>query len=169
MVTVLILSIASVAVLAGAADETAAGTSMAQLPEWLFDSSWELQAVPEPSGLCFCPPRNSLFIVDDGGLNRPPAVYEMDLQPAVLAKREIGTDLEGICYCSFDGLLYVADEADEVVYMLRPESLEPVGQFTLSANVNDAELLVPGGNGIEGIEHIPVSYTHLTLPTNREV
>lgn len=156
LITVLFLATALVSLPGEAANENDVDNSMARLPDWSFDGSWELEEVPEPSGLCYCPPRDSLFIVDDGGLNRPPAVYEMDLEAEVLAKREIGVDLEGICYCSFDGLLYVADEADEVVYVLQPEGLELVGEFTFAASIDGEPLLVPGGNGIEGIEYVPV-------------
>jgi uncharacterized protein YjiK len=128
---------------------------LAQLPDWVYDGSSELIEVPEPSGLCYCPATDTLFIVDDGGIDRPPAVYELDLHARVLASREIGMDLEGLCYCSEDGLLYVADEADEIVYMLNPDGLETVGQFEFARGVGSEPLLEEGGHGIEGIEYIP--------------
>lgn len=128
---------------------------MAQLPDWVYDGSSELVEVPEPSGLCYCPTTDTLFIVDDGDVDRPPAVYELDLHARVLASHEIGMDLEGVCYCSEDGLLYIADEADEIVYMLDPDGLEPAGQFEFASVFEGEPLLEEGGNGIEGIEYIP--------------
>lgn len=130
-------------------------TPMAQLPDWVFDGSSDLPEVPEPSGLCYCPTTDSLFIVDDGAEDRPCAVYELDLHAKVLNSHQIGMDLEGICYCSKDDLLYVADEADEVVYVMMPEGLKQIGQFSFSPDFDGKTLLQPGGNGIEGIEYIP--------------
>ena len=46
-------------------------------------------------------------------------------------------------------------------------------QLTQSDKNNAETLTVPGGSILPGFiemhSHIPVSYTHLTLPTNREV
>lgn len=132
-------------------------TGQVELTEWEFDGFAPLPEVPEPSGLCFHPERNSLFIVDDGDTERPAGVYELDLHADVLASRQLGDDLEGICYCSYDGLLYVADEADERVYAVDPASLELIREFQISRNFAGEEVLVQGGNGLEGIEYIPPS------------
>jgi len=140
---------------AEAADKAGVEKPMAQLPDWVFDGSSELVEVPEPSGLCYCPETDSLFIVDDGAEGRPTAVYELDLHANVLQSHAVGMDLEGVCYCDRDGLLYVADEADEIVYVLRPAGLDPVGNFSFSPDFGGKTLLQPGGNGIEGIEYIP--------------
>jgi len=127
----------------------------AELTDWVFDFYAPLIEVPEPSGLCFNPERNTLFIVDDGDIGRPAGVYELDLQAQVLASRPLGNDLEGICYCSADGLLYIADELDEHVYVIEPEGLALVREFQVSRFFNGAEVLTAGGNGFEGIEYIP--------------
>jgi hypothetical protein len=104
----------------------------AQLPAWVFDGDAPLAEVPEPSGLCYCPPRDSLFIVDDGAEDRPCAVYELDLHANVLGKLEVGQDLEGVCYCTADGLLYIADEEGEAVHVVDPAGMQLKGSFTVS-------------------------------------
>jgi len=127
----------------------------AELTDWVFDGYMLLPEVPEPSGLCFHPGRNSLFIVDDGEIGRPAGVFELDLHAQVLASRSLGVDLEGICYCSADGLLYIADEYDERVYVVQPEGLELVSQFQVSRYLAGEEALIAGGNGFEGVAYVP--------------
>ncbi|MEZ5338752.1 MAG: SdiA-regulated domain-containing protein [bacterium] len=127
----------------------------ASLPGWKFEQAFTLDAVPEPSGLCYCPPRNSLFIVDDGAQDRPPALFELDLEGNVLQKLEIGGDLEGVCFCPADGLVYVADEHEERVYAIDPDGLKLQQTSRISRMLNAEELMQAGGNGVEGIEYIP--------------
>jgi hypothetical protein len=132
----------------------------AALPAWVFDGDAPLPEVPEPSGLCYCPPRDSLFIVDDGAEDHPCAVYELDLHAKVLAKLEVGSDLEGVCYCPADELLYVCDEEGETVHVVDPDGLKLVGSFTVSREWQGAEVMAAGGNGFEGIEYIPAAAGH---------
>lgn len=129
----------------------------AELTSWKFDGYALLLEVPEPSGLCFHPVRNTLFIVDDGELDRPAGIFELSLDAEVIAQAFLGTDLEGICYCPLDGMLYVADEIDERVYIVDPAGLRTVGSFQVSRSYGNEEVLVAGGNGFEGIEYIPAS------------
>ncbi|MCB1218818.1 SdiA-regulated domain-containing protein [bacterium] len=130
----------------------------ASLPDWKFEHAFSLEAVPEPSGLCFCPERNSLFIVDDGAQDRPPALFELDLEGNVLQKLEIGGDLEGVCYCPADGLVYVADEQEERIYAIDPEGLKLQQTSRVSRSLEGEELMQAGGNGFEGIEYIPAGH-----------
>jgi hypothetical protein len=131
-----------------------------QLTGWVFDGFAELVEVPEPSGLCYHPGRDTLFIVDDGGLLadgvtvRPAGIYELDLHAAVLHSAEIGDDLEGVCYCSADGMLYAVDEIDERLYVVDPEGLALVAEYQVSRYLDGEEVLTLGGNGFEGIEYI---------------
>ncbi|MBN2082467.1 SdiA-regulated domain-containing protein [bacterium] len=128
----------------------------ANLTQWEFEYYWPLESVPEPSGLCYCPPRSSLFLVDDGAYpTRPGAVFELDLSAQIINSRELGTDLEGICYCPLDGYLYVVNEYEEHVYILDPATLETIGEFQVSRFYQGKEVLQAGGNGFEGIEFIP--------------
>jgi streptogramin lyase len=73
----------------------------------------------------------------------------------VLQQAVLGVDLEGICYCPLDGLLYVAEEYGEKLYAVDPEGLEHVGTAAYSREYGGEKLLVAGGNGAEGIEWIP--------------
>jgi hypothetical protein len=128
---------------------------MAEISDWLFDGSFDVPEVPEPSGMCYYPPHDSLFIVDDGGRDRPASLAELDLNCKVLQQQPLGVDLEGVCYCSGDGMLYVSDEDSERVYVVDPNGLKKLRQFTISREFEGAPLLKAGGNGIEGIEFIP--------------
>ena len=135
----------------------------AEYADWQFDGYAELPEIPEPSGMCYHPERDSLFIVDDGGFTsdgsfRKPAVFELSLELEMLNKRELGDDLEGICWCSWDGMLYVTDEADEQVFIVDPDGLSVMGDFYVSVDYDGKELLTQGGNGFEGIEYIPGNY-----------
>jgi uncharacterized protein YjiK len=140
------------ALLESSADE--AGTS-AELSGWVFETAFPVPEIPEPSGLCFHPMRNTIFVVDDGGAGREPGLYEIDLEANLLDKAQFGRDLEGVCYCPRDGLLYVSDEADESVYVFDPEIKKIYGQVSISRSFDGAEYLKAGGNGFEGIEFIP--------------
>lgn len=140
----------------GAEDSAAqAVPAAADIPTWQYETDWPLAEVPEPSGLCFCPARNTLFIVDDGGPGRPASLAEVDLEATVLQQQALGQDLEGVCWCPLDGLLYVADEAGERVHLVEPGGLKVVGECEIARDFNGTPLLQAGRNGIEGIEFIP--------------
>jgi len=128
----------------------------ADLTQWEFEYYWLLEEVPEPSGLCYHPGRNTLFVVDDGEYNiRPAGIYELDLAANVLASRCLGNDLEGVCYCPLNGYLYVVDEIGEHIYIIEPDDLTTIGEFYVSRSFQGTEVLAAGGNGFEGIEFIP--------------
>ncbi|MCH7471377.1 nucleotide sugar dehydrogenase, partial [bacterium] len=157
-------STASPAAAQSGSREHSSASILAELPAWKFESAFELLEVPEPSGLCYHPGRNTLFIVDDGCFGRRSAIFEIDLQANVLAKAELCAgvegiaycDLEGVCYCEADGMLYVCDENGERVFIVNPEGLELVGWFQVSRFFEGKEVLRARGNGFEGIEYIPV-------------
>ena len=134
-----------------AADDTV----MAALPGWQYEQDFPLADVPEPSGLCYNPLTDTLFIVDDGAADRPASVSEISLTGELLQNQPLGHDLEGVCFCSADGLLYVADEHEERIYSLLPDGLVLQQTYRLDRYQAGQELLQAGGNGIEGIEYIP--------------
>ena len=128
---------------------------LAELPDWAFETAWEITAIPEPSGLCFHPQRNTIFAVDDGAVDRKAAVFELSLDCEVLAKAEYSGDLEGVCFCPVDGLLYVVDESAERLLALEPAGLTLVGEAKVARSTGGIELMKAGGNGFEGIEYVP--------------
>jgi hypothetical protein len=132
----------------------AADDDRADLTPWRFTGYWELEEIPEPSGMCFVPERNTLFIVDDGSIDRRAAVFEVSLEPRVLNRYELGVDLEGICWHPGLGRLYVCDEYEHMLYELSPE-LQELRSLQVVANIDGVQLLHPGGNGFEGIEFVP--------------
>jgi uncharacterized protein YjiK len=125
------------------------------LQRWHYGRGFALPEAPEPSGLCYVVERDSLFLVDDGDVDRPAGVYEISLEGQVLQKREVGVDLEGICYCTGDGMLYLADEHKETVWVVQPADLVVRSSFTVALGFPDRIVITPGGNGFEGIEYIP--------------
>ncbi len=130
------------------------GPIMAEVTEWQFEHFFELPEVPEPSGLCFCPESQTIFAVDDGGIGREPGLYELDLDGKVLRSLQFGKDLEGVCFCPLDGMIYVADEADERVWQVDRSGavLQTLGSFTVNRTLDGDDFLKAGGNGFEGIE-----------------
>ena len=138
-----------------AANGTAPDEPLAPLPTWRFEGYYALLEVPEPSGLAYHPGRNTFFMVDDGAVERPSALFEISLEAEVLQKLPLGIDLEGVCYCPLDGLLYVAEEVANVIYVVEPEGLLQLGTFSYASDYSGEPLLSAGGNGVEGIEFIP--------------
>jgi uncharacterized protein YjiK len=139
------------------APDRPAPAGSAELTVWSFDGYAPLMEIPEPSGMCFHPDRNTLFLVDDGDIDRPAGIYEINLQAQVLNSAFLGVDLEGICYCAADGMLYAADEIGERVYIVNPADLMTAGEFQVSRFYQQVEVMTAGGNGFEGIEYIPAS------------
>jgi hypothetical protein len=149
------------------ATPTVAGTGLpdlnvpqAAVTPWKLDAVFELPEIPEPSGLCYCELTNTIFVVDDGGPDRPSGLYEIDLDGKYLRGTQFGTDLEGVTYCSANGLLYVCDEADERVHIVEPKALALQSSFQVSrlydypredGKHEATEVLRAGGNGFEGI------------------
>ncbi|MCC7478480.1 SdiA-regulated domain-containing protein [bacterium] len=145
---------AALAPSAGGHSDDDKGPIMAEVTEWQFEAFFELPEVPEPSGLCFCPDTQTIFAVDDGGVGREPGLYELDQDCRVLRSLSFGKDLEGVCFCPLDGMIYVADEADERVWRVRRSGAELAlaGSFSVSREYQGQEFLEAGGNGFEGIE-----------------
>jgi uncharacterized protein YjiK len=152
-------SAAAPSTLPGSAEATAAraDAQCAELTAWVFDAFDDLAAVPEPSGMCYVPARNTLFIVDDGSQDRAAGLYEVDLEFNVLQGAPLGKDLEGVCFCPADGLLYVCDESGEQVYQVDPDGLKLRGTRQVSRLLDGMEVIRAGGNGFEGIEYIPTA------------
>jgi hypothetical protein len=128
----------------------------ATVTPWKLDQFFELPEVPEPSGLCYCPLTNTMFVVDDGAEDRPSGLYELDLDCKLLRGIKLGKDLEGVCYCGAKHLLYVCDEDNETVHIVEPKELKVQGSFQVSGKwrLMEHEVLKEGGNGFEGIEWI---------------
>jgi uncharacterized protein YjiK len=124
------------------------------LTQWKFLTDFPVENVPEPSGLCFVALSGTFFAVDDGAADRQAGVYEIDQQGSVLQGLKLGKDLEGVCYCPRDDRLYVADEADERVWIVEPHPLRVVSSVVIARDFGGQEVLTPGGNGFEGIEYI---------------
>jgi uncharacterized protein YjiK len=137
-------------------------------PEWELVREIHNEDLAEPSGLYYLQERNSVLAVDDGdGKGRPAALLELDLEGNTLQKSIIGTDLEGVCYCAENGMVYVADEHKDTVHVVALEGLKAVGSSRLDGKINGERIFKASGNGIEGIEYLPAGvgadYSRLIL------
>lgn len=135
-------------------DNKALADASVHMTDWIFDGMADVPEVPEPSGMCYVPERDTLFVVDDGSDERQAGVYELDLHAKVLAGAQLGGDLEGICWCPTAGLLYACDESAERVIAVTPDGLKQVAEYSISRIWQGQEVIAAGGNGFEGIEYI---------------
>jgi uncharacterized protein YjiK len=131
--------------------------------DWQFADFLPLQDVPEPSGIVYYPGRDTFFVVDDGDKDRPSALYEVELvkvthpeygevvDAKVVAKLELGKDLEGVCLNWTNGFLYVCDEAGEKVYEVAPDGPRHLRTFKVSPEFGGKLAFEQGGDGFEGI------------------
>lgn len=107
----------------------------------------------EPSGICFHPLRESLFVVGDKG-----HIGEMQTDGTLLKQRRIRkADFEGITSNPSTGLLYVAVEGEEALLEIDPESLDVLRTFEINRSFDGQVLLKAGGGGIEAITFVPDS------------
>jgi len=105
----------------------------------------------EPSGIVYHPTRNLLYVVGDEGdilVMRKDGEY-------VIEKHLADADLEGITVNPSTGLLYIAVEGDEKILEVDPDSLVILREFVIDRYFQGKELLMRGGQGIEGITFIP--------------
>ncbi len=111
---------------------------------------WDLEGIPEPSGVVYHPSRQSLFVVGDEG-----DIGEVSLTGALLASRHIGGDLEGITCDPASGAVYVVREGHEIVFEIDPATLKPKRRFLIDRSFgDDPNYLRRGGDGIEGITFV---------------
>ncbi|MDC7240570.1 MAG: SdiA-regulated domain-containing protein [Spirochaetales bacterium] len=87
---------------------------------------YKLSEIREPSGLCYNPEGNTLFVVGDRG-----DVAEISLDGTVLNHVFFpDRDFEGVVL--LDGVLYVLDENNFQILKLEPISLEPLSEHNIT-------------------------------------
>jgi len=124
----------------------------ATVTPWKLDKFFPLTDVPEPSGLCYCPLTQTMFVVDDGAPDRPAGLYELSIEDCkVLRSLRLGKDLEGVTYAPTTKRLYVSDEEGDMVHVVDPRQLKELGSFPVSRFFQGKEILQAGGNSFEGI------------------
>ncbi|MDF7799696.1 SdiA-regulated domain-containing protein [Pontiellaceae bacterium B1224] len=105
----------------------------------------------EPSGICFHPVRQALFVVGDRG-----HVGELKPDGMMLRQKRIRkADFEGVTCNPATGLLYIAVEGDEVILEVDPTSFEILREFQIERSFNGELKMKEGGSGIEAITFVP--------------
>lgn len=113
------------------------------------------QNLAEPSGICYHPLRNTLFVVsDEGGL----AEIKKDGTPVFFQK--VPGDLEGVAVDPQTGLLYIVVEGDDIILEFDPDKREVTRRFPINREYKgDPNFLQKQvnayDNGIESIAFVP--------------
>jgi uncharacterized protein YjiK len=98
---------------------------------WLDEPGYggnvDQQNIPEPSGICFHPIRNTLFVVSDEG-----EIAEMEKDGTPVFRMKIPGDLEGVTVNPETGLLYVVKEGDDIILEFDPDKKEVIRSFPLN-------------------------------------
>ncbi len=142
---------------------TAACSKSISSPSIRFPYAWigekgyggylDLVDFPEPSGICYHPSRETLFVVSDEG-----QIAEVDTEGTIIFRQPIPGDLEGVTVNPETGLLYVAKEGEDVILEFDPEIKEVTRMFTLNRSYQDQRqfLAISEGhdNGIESISFV---------------
>lgn len=127
--------------------------------QWLdspgFGGDIDRQDFPEPSGICYHPTRNTLFVVSDEG-----EITEIEKDGTPVFRMKLSGDLEGITVNPESELLYIAVEGEDVILEFDPERKEVKRKFPLSREFqgNPAFLqkqVEEYDNGIESIAFVP--------------
>lgn len=127
--------------------------------KWLgaqgFGGDIDQQNFPEPSGICYHPARNTLFVVSDEGY-----VAEINKDGTPVAKYRVPGDLEGITLDPQSGLLYIGVEAEDIILEFDPEKGEVRRRFPISreykGNRNFLQKQIDEyDNGIESLAFVP--------------
>jgi uncharacterized protein YjiK len=124
------------------------------LDEQGFGGDIDRQEFPEPSGICFHPLRETLFVVSDEG-----EITEIETDGTPVSRTTIPGDLEGVAVDPETGLLYVIIEGDDVILEFDPDKSELLRSFPLNrtyqGNPNYIEKKADRyDNGIESIEFV---------------
>ena len=127
--------------------------------KWLdvqgFGGDIDKQSFPEPSGICYHPARDTLFVVSDEGY-----VAEIKKDGTPVAKYRVEGDLEGITLDPQSGLLYIAVEGEDIILEFGPENGEVMRRFPINreyqGNPNFLQKQVDQyDNGIESLAFVP--------------
>lgn len=112
------------------------------------------QKFPEPSGICFHPTRNTLFVVSDEG-----EITEIEKDGTPVFRKKIPGDLEGVTVNPDSGLLYVVREGDDIILEFNPDKREVIRSFPLNRSYQGNPEYIEKSigrydNGIESIAFI---------------
>lgn len=104
------------------------------------------------SGVVYHLERGTLFVINDNG-----TLCEIDpLTETVLQENKVSNgDIEGLTYNPATGLLYIAEERDEAIIEVDPNTLTAIRKFEIEREFNGQTVLRKGGQGVESIEFVP--------------
>ena len=92
-----------------------------------YGGTIDQQEFLEPSGICFHPARNTLFVVSDEG-----EIMEIEKDGTPVFRIIIPGDLEGVTVVPESGLLYLIKEGVDVILEFDPDKREVIRSFPLN-------------------------------------
>ncbi|MFW5960071.1 MAG: SdiA-regulated domain-containing protein [Chitinivibrionales bacterium] len=116
---------------------------------------FEVSDLEEPSGVCFHPERNTLFVVDDEG-----SVGELRTDNCGIINHkayslDFKADFEGVALHPESDMLYIAVEGEEVVLEVDVETLEPERIFEIPRSFEGRTMMEESKRGLEAITFLP--------------
>ena len=129
--------------------------------QWLdvqgFGGDIDQQRIREPSGICYSPKRDTLFVVGDEG-----DLAEIKKDGSPVANYKIGGDLESIDVVPETGWLYIGIEGEDTILEFDPEKGNVTRRFPINrafqGNANFLQKQTTSyDNGIESIAFVPDS------------
>lgn len=137
--------------------QTAAAAPEADLPTaaslpYQMNSELPLNDCDNISGVVYHLERATLFVINDNG-----TLCEVDpLTETLLQENKVSSgDIEGLTYNPATGLLYIAEERDEAIIEVDPDTLTAIRKFEIEREFNGQTVLDKGGQGVESIEFVP--------------
>jgi uncharacterized protein YjiK len=127
--------------------------------QWLdvqgFGGDIDKQQIREPSGICYHPQRNTLFVVSDEG-----EVAEIRKDGTPVANTIVKGDLEAITLVPETGLIYLGIEGEDVILEFDPDRREVTRRFPINRGFKgDPNFLRKRtdayDNGIESLAFVP--------------
>jgi hypothetical protein len=124
-------------------------------PGFTPHANFDQQSIPDPSGICLYPSRQTFFVVSDEGI-----VYEINLDGTPLSNIKVPGDLEDITVDPATGLLYIIVEGDDIILEFDPDKKEVTRRFPVNRTYRgDPNFLQKQvnkyDNGIESLVFVP--------------
>ncbi len=107
--------------------------------------------MPEASGITYASDSNTFYVVSDKG-----DIAQMDTEGAIVQKNNLeNANFEGITRDVNTGMLYIVIEGKDRILQVDPNTLQSLGEFTVSRKLDGDKVVSGGKQGFEGITFVP--------------
>lgn len=107
--------------------------------------------MPEASGITYASDSNTFYVVSDKG-----DIAQMDTEGAIIQKNNLeNANFEGITRDVNTGMLYIVIEGKDRILQVDPNTLQSLGEFTVSRKLDGDKVVSGGKQGFEGITFVP--------------